>query len=1187
MKRLLLTFCLGSAALVAPSSFGQGTAFTYQGRLLTGAGPANGSYDFTFAVFLSSSGGSALWPAVTNPAVVVSNGLFTTTLDFGANPPGGPLFLEIAARTSGVGPFTTLTPRQPLTASPLALFANTTSNLLGALPAAQLSGKLLNSTLPSDPSFSGTVQAGGGFAGNGGSLSNIPYTGLRSFGSLGLFTNGLDFVLLSAPTVGRNPTYAGVADINGDGRPDAVSANYNDSTVTVLTNAGGGVLYSNATLLASTGAWSVLLTNLRGPGLPDMVIANSLTNTLLVYTNNGSGIFGSNNTLVVGNGPYYVISADVNGDGKPDLINGNFSDNTLTVLTNNGDGTFTLAATLPTGNGPIPVIAADINGDGKPDLIAGNFNTNQLSIFINNGNGTFFPFTVTVGNGPEGIAAVDVNGDGSLDLITANTRDNTLTVLTNNGNGTFTLAATLQVGATPRFVAAADLNGDGHPDLISADFGDNVLTVLTNDGHGNFVFAARPALRLNPRSVVVADMNGDGQPDLVSAGAGANNVTVLATVLGMRSTELTLPGQAGGLYLSPGENGVPNLVGGAAVNSVDAGVSGAVIAGGGTSNFLGQFSANRVSADYGSVGGGSGNLIQSGADHSFIGGGWNNVVGVNAWESVIAGGEGNFMGGEWSVIGGGDVNTNTGAYSFLGGGYGNLADGYFSTIVGGQQNTGPGSWSVTAGGYFNTNDGLVSFIGAGDFNIANGSYSFLGGGTYNHNDAYAGVLGGGNNNSIQPNASYSVIAGGNNNFVQSNASYSVISGGTGNSIGTNAFESVIGGGVANIIATNANGATIPGGYANQVNAPYGFAAGVGAAVNHYGSLVLDDGQFYYFGSTTSNEFSIRAQNGVRIQTDKGIHLQAADEPIIVRDWDVFATNAGPSKVGIGRWGLFMEPSTLVLGIPGDDLPFRDFQVAKYATNGTRTGLLTVDQAGNISGTAFYGNGANLYGLNASQITNGTLSPAQLPGYVVTNTETGVTLGGTFTGDGTGLSNVNAAALAGQPGSAYALLSSSPTFTGTVSAPSLIVSSAQITGLLRSGIGTSNSEPPSPDGLVLRRINSINPTAGLVVARTDNLTLERDGSNGGFLLRYPAVPGQLTISAMGIDSTGTSKNFYTFLNNPGTAGTVQVYTNSQNVVHFECTFGTTYIAGRHLTKVTLSRYGTDYFWSGDLVSTYNQ
>jgi hypothetical protein len=74
--------------------------------------------------------------------------------------------------------------------------------------------------------------------------------------------------------------------------------------------------------------------------------------------------------------------------------------------------------------------------------------------------------------------------------------------------------------------------------------------------------------------------------------------------------------------------------------------------------------------------------------------------------------------------------------------------------------------------------------------------------------------------------------------------------------------------------------------------------------------------------------------------------------------------------------------------------------------------------------------------------------------------------------------------------------------------------------------------------------------------------------------------------MGIDSSGTQRNFYTTISSAA-AGTLQIYSKAQNVVHFECTFGITFNSGQHLTRVTLSRFGTDNFWSGDLVSTYNQ
>jgi hypothetical protein len=142
------------------------------------------------------------------------------------------------------------------------------------------------------------------------------------------------------------------------------------------------------------------------------------------------------------------------------------------------------------------------------------------------------------------------------------------------------------------------------------------------------------------------------------------------------------------------------------------------------------------------------------------------------------------------------------------------------------------------------------------------------------------------------------------------------------------------------------------------------------------------------------------------------------------------------------------------------------------------------------------------------------------------------------------------------------------------------------GLTRAGAETT-SEPPNPAGMVIRRINSTNFTAGRIVARTDICTLERDGSNGGFLIRYIDNPGNLTVACLGMDSAGNPRNFYQALTNSPTGGTLQLYANSDNVVHFECTFGRTYDAGEHLTQVTLSRFADDFYWSGTVMSTYNQ
>ena len=59
------------------------TAFTYQGWLYNGNSAANGSYDMAFTLFATNTSGVAIAGPVTNTAVAVTNGLFTTQLDFG------------------------------------------------------------------------------------------------------------------------------------------------------------------------------------------------------------------------------------------------------------------------------------------------------------------------------------------------------------------------------------------------------------------------------------------------------------------------------------------------------------------------------------------------------------------------------------------------------------------------------------------------------------------------------------------------------------------------------------------------------------------------------------------------------------------------------------------------------------------------------------------------------------------------------------------------------------------------------------------------------------------------------------------------------------------------------------------------------------------------------------------------
>src|SRR5262245_14343587 len=97
------SFVITSAVLLAVAvgaSSAQTTAFTYQGRLADAGNPANGNYDFEFKLFdtLPVGTGTQLGSTLQRLNVPASNGIFTVSLDFGANFPGANRFLEIGVR---------------------------------------------------------------------------------------------------------------------------------------------------------------------------------------------------------------------------------------------------------------------------------------------------------------------------------------------------------------------------------------------------------------------------------------------------------------------------------------------------------------------------------------------------------------------------------------------------------------------------------------------------------------------------------------------------------------------------------------------------------------------------------------------------------------------------------------------------------------------------------------------------------------------------------------------------------------------------------------------------------------------------------------------------------------------------------------------------------------------------------
>ena len=248
-----------------------------------------------------------------------------------------------------------------------------------------------------------------------------------------------------------------IGDLNGDGKPDVVSAHGTEfpveplklRAVSVLLNRGGGRLgpshvYPTGKAGDEQGAWSVAIGDLTGDGKADLATANPGGRSVSVLVGRGGGDFELPVNYSINREPWDIAITDLDGDGKPDIATAN--PNTVSVLLNRGDGTFGDKVEYPTGRRTWAFVVGDLNADGKPDLATANNTQSTVSVHINRGDGSFEPKVVySTGPGPRAIAIGDLNGDRQPDLVTANGTSNpggdeewvdSISVLLNTGDGT-------------------------------------------------------------------------------------------------------------------------------------------------------------------------------------------------------------------------------------------------------------------------------------------------------------------------------------------------------------------------------------------------------------------------------------------------------------------------------------------------------------------------------------------------------------------------------------------------------------------------------------------------------------------------------------------------------------------------------------------------------------------------------
>jgi type VI secretion system secreted protein VgrG len=625
MKKSIL-FLLTLTCLIASQSVrAQGTAFYYQGQLEVGGSPVTGLYDFQFQLALDPLSQNYAGFVFTTNAVPVTNGNYTVAIDFGAGVfTGANYWLEVDFKPDGATGYTAQTPDQAILPLPYAIMANSASNLLGTLPATQLTGVLPTNVLP-------------GFQGN-----YLTVAGGESNTVSG------EWATISG---GDNNTNNGDASTISGGQNNTIMGGYQPVV-------GGG--YGNLAI----GNYATIPGGINNVASNTAATASGFENQAL---DNGAVVAGGGNNVAsglnssVGGGAFNTVTmtGSAVGGGYNNINNGNYS--TLA-----GGFANTIAADFATVGGG----ASNTNG-GPAATIAGGAdnqaNANGIYATAGGGYNNFVSaYAATIAGGQNNTAGGEnaTVGGGVFNQALANGS----TVAGGGWDGTNNIGSIASgVGSVvsggqnnlASGVFAVVPGGANNVAGGAGSFAAGLAAQATNDGA--FVFADALGGAFGSTASNQFIVRAQGGVAFVTGGAGMtlDGAPILTTA----STTTTTTTGGSGFTIRGNLDGAPNIIGGASNNYEPGTVVGATISGGGATNYIGHSFSNSVTASFGTVSGGFDNIAS----------------GVAA---TVGGGATNTAGGNYSTVGGGANNLTSGAYATVAGGSSNLATGQYSLAAG-------------------------------------------------------------------------------------------------------------------------------------------------------------------------------------------------------------------------------------------------------------------------------------------------------------------------------------------------------------------------------------------------------------------------------------------------------------------------------------------------------------------------